>query len=78
MTPEHLTRIRVGLSSEQLQRPDEAARLMHRSRAEIIRRAVESYLDDLDDVIVAVERMRDSDDPVLDWDQVKGGLFVTG
>ena len=73
MTPEHLARIRVGLPPEQLERLDEAGHLLHRSRAAIIRRAVESYLDDLDDVTVAVERIRDSDDPGLDWDQVKGG-----
>lgn len=78
MTPDHMTRIRVGLSPEQLERLDEAARLVRRSRAEIIRRAVESYLGEFDDVTVAEERLRDSDDPVLDWHQVKGGLFVTG
>ena len=78
MTPEHMTRIRVGLSSEQLERLDKAAGLLHRSRAEIVRRAVEGYLEDLDDVTVAVERLRDPGDPLLDWDQVTGGLFVTG
>ncbi len=78
MTPEQMARIRVGLPLEQLERLDRAAHLLQSSRAEIVRRAVESYLEDLDDLAVAVERLRDPGDPVLDWDQVKGGLLAPG
>ncbi len=54
---------------------DNAARQLKRSRAEIVRQAIEYYLEDFDDLTVAVERLRDPGDPVLDWDEVKRDLF---
>ncbi len=32
---------------------------------------VERYLEDFDDLSVALERLRDPADPVLDWDRVR-------
>ena len=55
---------------------DAAATTLKRSRAEIIRQAVERYLEDFDDLAVAVERLRDPSDPVLEWDQVKRELLA--
>jgi transposase len=57
---------------------DEAARRMHRSRAEIIRQAIEYYLDDAEDLRLALERLQDPADPVLDWEDVKRGLLAEG
>ena len=48
---------------------------MRRSRAEVVRQAVEHYLEDFDDLSVAVERLRDPTDPVLDWEQVRRDLL---
>ena len=56
---------------------DAAASRLRRSRAEIVRQAVERYLEDMDDLSVASERLQDPDDPVLDWDQVKRELLDT-
>ncbi len=56
---------------------DAAANQLKRSRAEIIRQAVERYLEDFDDLSVSIERLRDPHDPVLDWDQVKRELLNT-
>ena len=56
---------------------DEAASRLKRSRAEIVRQAVERYLEDFDDLSVAIERLRDPNDPVLDWDQVRRELLDT-
>ena len=53
---------------------DEAAAELKRSRADIVRQALERYLEDLDDLSVALERLQDSADPVLDWDQVRHEL----
>ena len=53
---------------------DEAAAELKRSRADIIRQALERYLEDLDDLSVALERLHDPTDPVLDWDQVRHEL----
>lgn len=56
---------------------DAAARQLRRSRADVIRRAIERYLEDFDDLSVAVERLRDPSDPVLDWDRVRRDLLDT-
>ena len=53
---------------------DEAAAELKRSRADIIRQALERYLEDLDDLSVALERLCDPADPVLDWDQARHEL----
>ena len=54
---------------------DSAARTLKRSRAEVVRQAVERYLEDFDDLSVAMQRLRDPADPVLDWDSVKRELL---
>lgn len=56
---------------------DAAAGQLKRSRAEIVRQAIERYLEDFDDLSVAIERLRDPNDPVLDWDQVRHELLDT-
>jgi len=55
---------------------DEAARRLNRSRAEVIRQAIEYYLDDVEDLRLALERLKDPADPVLDWDEVKRDLLA--
>ena len=54
---------------------DAAAKALHRSRADIVRQAVERYLEDFDDLSVALERLRGPTDPVLDWDKVRDELL---
>ena len=54
---------------------DAAAAQLRRSRAQIVRDALERYLEDYDDLAVAVERLRDPSDPVLDWDEVRRDLL---
>ena len=53
----------------------QAAAELKRSRADIIRQALERYLEDLDDLSVSLERLRDPADPVLNWDQVRHELL---
>ncbi len=53
----------------------DAAAELKRSRADIVRQALERYLEDFDDLTVALERLRDPADPVLDWDHVKHKLL---
>ena len=55
--------------------PDLAAKELNRSREDIVRQAVERYLEDFDDLTVALQRLGDSSDPVLDWDQVRHELL---
>lgn len=54
---------------------DTAAQHLRRSRADVIRLAVEHYLEDFDDLSVAIERLRDPSDPVLDWEKVRRDLL---
>lgn len=50
---------------------DAAAARLNQSRAQIVRQALERYLEDYDDLGVSLERLRDPSDPVLDWDEVR-------
>ena len=67
--------VTARLPTPVLEHLDNAARALNRSRAEVVRQAIEYYLEDFDDLTVAVERLRDPGDPVLDWDEVKRDLF---
>ena len=70
-----MTQITARLSDELVRALDQTARTLNRSRAEVIRQAVERYVEDFDDLSVAIERLRDPADPVLDWDEVKRDLL---
>lgn len=72
-----MTQITARLPDEVVDALDEAANRLKRSRAEIIRQAIERYLEEFDDLSVAVERLRDPNDPVLDWDQVRREFLDT-
>lgn len=50
---------------------DDAAKREKRTRAELLRQAVEYYLEDLEDLTLGLERLQDPADPVLDWDEVR-------
>ena len=53
-----------------------AARLNH-SRAQVVRQALEYYLEDLEDLRLGLERLSDPADPILDWDEVRRELLDT-
>lgn len=71
-----MTQVTARLSEELVRQIDETARRMKRSRAELIRQAVEYYLDDVEDLRLGLQRLNDPADPVLDWDEVKCGLLA--
>ncbi len=54
---------------------DDAAHRLSRNRGELIRQAVEYYLEDIEDLTIGMERLQDPDDPVLDWEDVKHELL---
>ena len=72
-----MSQITARLPDEVVVALDAAANRLKRSRAEIVRQAIQHYLEDFDDLSVAVERLRDPSDPVLDWDQVRRELLDT-
>ena len=65
------TSLPEGLASDL----DEMATRLERSRADVVRHAIERYLDDLDDLEAAAERLRDPNDPTLDWDRASRELL---
>jgi RHH-type rel operon transcriptional repressor/antitoxin RelB len=54
---------------------DRAAKRLRRTRADLIRQAVEYYLDDFEDLELGLERLQDPGDPVLDWKDVRRELL---
>ena len=72
-----MAQITARVPDEVAEALDTAAAALNRSRAEVIRQALESYLEDFDDLTVALERLRDPSDPVLDWDEVRRELLDT-
>jgi len=54
---------------------DDAAKRLKRTRAELLRQAVEYYLEDLEDLTLGLERLQDPADPVLEWDEVRRELL---
>jgi len=70
-----MSQITARVPNELVEALDAAAAGLKRSRADIIRQAVERYLEDYEDLEVALERLRDPADPVLDWDRVRDELL---
>ena len=70
-----MTQITARVPDPLVEALDSAARILNRSRAEVVRQAVERYLEDFEDLNVALTRLQDPTDEVLDWDQVKRELL---
>ena len=54
---------------------DGAASQLRRTRADVVRQAIEYYLDDFEDVAAAIQALQDPADPVLEWDSVRRDLL---
>lgn len=70
-----MSQITARLPDELVALLDEAAFRLRRTRADIVRQAIEYYLDDYEDVARAIEVLRDPADVVLDWEVVKRELL---
>ena len=71
-----MIRVTARLPEALVRNIDDAARSLNRSRAQIIRQAIEYYLADVDDLRLRLESLKDPADPVLDWDEVKRDLLA--
>jgi transposase len=70
-----MSQITARLPDELVASLDQVASELRRTRADVVRQAVEYYLDDYEDVSRAIEVLRDPADPVLDWQAVKRDLL---
>lgn len=69
-----MTQITARIPDELIAELDQAASSLQRSRAELVRQAIERYLEDFHDLSLAVQRLQDPGDPVLDWSEVRDEL----
>ena len=70
-----MTQITARLPDELVVALDGAASQLRRTRADVVRQAIEYYLDDFEDVAAAVQALQDPADPVLDWEHVRRELL---
>ena len=70
-----MNQIIVQLPDAVLNALDEAATQLRRSRADLVRHAIELYLEDLDDLTSAVRSLHDPSDAALDWERVRHQLL---
>ena len=70
-----MTQITARVPDEMVEALDAAAAVLKRSRAAVVRQALEHYLEDFDGLTVALDRLRDPADPALDWEQVRRELL---
>ena len=71
-----MTQITARVPDDLAAQLDSAAMQLKRSRADVVRLALERYLEDFDDLSVALDRLRDPSDPVLDWDEVRREMLA--
>jgi len=72
-----MTQITARVPDQLAEEIDRAAAALKRSRADVIRQALEYYLEDLEDLALGLDALRDPSDPVLDWSDVRDELVST-
>jgi len=70
-----MPQITTRVPEELLDALERAAQTLQRKRADVVRQAIEHYLEDFEDLNLAVERLKDPNDPVLDWDEARRALL---
>ena len=70
-----MSQITARLPDTVLSALDHAAQTLNRTRAEVIRQAIEAYLEDFGDLSVALERLQDPTDESLDWEDARRALL---
>jgi len=70
-----MSQITARLPDEMVDALDRAASSLQRTRADVIRQAIEGYLEDFTDISIALERLRDPSDECIDWQEVRSALL---
>ena len=69
-----MTQITARLPEALVTSLDGAAAKLNRSRADVVRQAIEYYVADVEDLSHALHALNDPADAVLDWNEVKNAL----
>jgi len=70
-----MVQVTARLPEDLAEKADRAASRLNRSRAQLLRQALEYYLEDFEDLRLALDRLNDPADPVLDWEDVRRDLL---
>ena len=70
-----MSQITARLPDDLVSALEHAAKTLHRSRAEIVRKAIEAYLEDFNDLSVALQRLQDPTDECIDWEEARRALL---
>ena len=68
------TAISVRLPDRVAEKLGRVAKEIERSRSFVVQKAIEAYLDDLADLQVALDRLRDTSDPVVSGKDMRKAL----
>lgn len=68
--------VSVRLPDEITRQLEELAKNLERSKTFIIRKAIESYLQEYSDYLIALERLRDKDDEIISTDEMREHLGI--
>ncbi len=71
-----MIQVSARLPDELVRRIDHAANRLKRTRAALVRQAIEYYLEDLEDLKLGLESLQDPADPILEWEDVTRELLV--
>ncbi|MXY49014.1 MAG: ribbon-helix-helix protein, CopG family [Gemmatimonadetes bacterium] len=73
-----MVKISVWVPDSLLEALDRAAAELDTSRSTLIRRALQRYVEDVEDFNLADERLQDPADSTMDWQEVRNALLDTG
>lgn len=71
------TSITVRMPDNVVDQLDELAVSLERSRAYLVKKAVEMYISEYADYLIALERLRDKDDDILSSQEMKNLLGIS-
>lgn len=70
--------ISVQVPDNLIEALDRAAAELEITRADLIRQALRRYIEDVEDLNLAVKRLNDPADRTMDWQKVRNALLDTG
>ena len=71
------TSITVRVPDDLVNQLDELAVSLERSRAYLVKKAMEMYLSEYADYLIALERLRDKDDDIISSQEMKNLLGIS-